>query len=167
MSDEPIGLTVPLGPPPSLKPREVIDLGAERELRELRKKTAELEARLAVREGKPIMAVIQRLSSDEKHGYQCGFHQQVEVSFKTPEVTCSVCGEKLDPIEVLREFVKTERNFAFGIESLQTEKKVLENVVAALKREKNNLASVVRRRGGKPVEITQKAEHEARWGKKS
>lgn len=158
----------PLGPRPSLAAApsdEVLDLGKERELRDLRKKVTELETRLSVREGRPIAGVVPRSISEERHGYKCGFHPQVEVSDTTPEVTCTVCDEVLDPITVLRQFAQRERNFIWGIDAMIKEEKLLKASVEALRREKKNLMAGVRRAGGKPAEIVQKAEMAALFGK--
>lgn len=158
----------PLGPVPSITPTpsdEILDLGKERELRELRKKVSELETRLSVREGRPIAGAVIRPMSEEEHGYKCGFHPQVKVSDVVPEVTCSVCDEKLDPIEVLRQFANRERSFIWGIDAMIKEEKLLKASVEALRREKKNLMAGVRRAGGKAVEIVQKAEMASLFGK--
>jgi hypothetical protein len=160
-------ITVDGGPPASLeqKPDEVIDLGKERELRLLRTKVAELEQRLAIRLDRPIAAVVKRDTSAEKHGYKCGFHPQVEVSDTQDEITCSVCGEILNPYVVFRQFVHRERNFVFMMDALIKEQKILTAQVAALKKEKNNLSAAIRRKGGKPAEISMQAEMRVRFDK--
>lgn len=154
-------MKIPLGPGPSVTSSssdDILDIGKERELRELRKKVTDLETRLSVREGRPIAGVIPRSISDEAHGYKCGFHPQVEVSDTTPEITCTVCDEVLDPYTVLRQFAARERTFIWGIDSMIKEEKLLKASVEALKREKKNLMAAVRRAGGKPVEVVQRAE---------
>lgn len=155
------------GPPASLEQKadEVIDLGKERELRALRTKVAELEQRLAIRLDRPIAALVKRDMSDERHGYQCGFHPQVEVSDNQDEITCSVCGEELNPYVVLRQFVHRERNFVFQMEALQKEQKILAAQVAELKKAKNNLSAQIRKKGGKPADICMAAEMKVRFDK--
>lgn len=144
-----------LGPPPEwyattevkAAPGEgVLDLGKERELRSLRTRVTELEGRLAVHAGKMIPGGREAFSGhDEKHSISCGQHPQVTVSMHTPLVTCTVCGERLEALDVLRMMVRREVSFCYWNNDLREKKKLLEKEVENLTRARNNLRAQVKR----------------------
>lgn len=83
-----------------------------------------------------------------EHGFRCGFHPRISVSEYTPVIKCTVCGEQLDPYDVLRQFHRRERNFAYQLEHLREEATRLTTDVERLKRERNNLRAQIRRTTG-------------------
>jgi len=74
---------------------------------------------------------------------------------RTPLVECAVCHEELDPLEVLREYVREERQFAQCLEHLRDETSELRREVEALKKQKAALRAAVRKAGGEPIESWQ------------
>lgn len=125
------------------------EIGKERELRALRKRVEDLELRLVKHEGKVAASLALKERVDEKHGYQCGFHPHVLVSDETNLVECAICHEPLDPLDVLREFARHERNFVFSINTLRAEQTELRKQVDQLKKQRSSLWSQVKKRGGK------------------
>lgn len=125
------------------------DLSKERELRALRSRVVDLESVVATFQGRVVDAITTESRFDEKHGLRCGFHPQVTVSMTTPSVTCTVCGEGLSPLDVLRQFATSERNFVSSLNHNREERNLLRKEIAALKQQRSSLRSQVRKKGGK------------------
>ncbi len=151
--------------PPSVRPDVVDDLGKERELRRLRARVEELEKIGILRGDKIIPATCELEFEQRRHtASKCGFHPQVTVCMETPRVECKVCEEELDPVEVLRDFVREERKFVWTIEGLRREKEELTKVVEALKKERVNVRAQLRKQGI-AGEAAQRIEDKARWSR--
>jgi len=128
-----------------------------RELKQLRVRVLELEA-----ERKISLRPSIDTTRNKEHGVQCGMPCHVTVSINTPEVTCSVCDTKLEPIEVLRDFANHERNFCYSLEHLRKEKWDLAVEVKKLKALRNRLRADARKllpaidsEGGKIAKVVQ------------
>lgn len=126
------------------------DIGIRRQFKAMRTRLQELELLYATRFRHQVPVSISELKTE--HGLKCGFHQHVTVSMITPSVQCGACGEELDPLDVLRQFTKEERSFAFTLEHLRKETADLRAEVVALKKQKAALRTAVRKAGGKPIE---------------
>jgi hypothetical protein len=124
-----------------------IDLGMAREVRLLRARVRELEEAVSTN-GIPA-TVLSKLDRDEAHrAYGCGFHLHVTVSMTTDEVLCQTCGESLDPLDVLRQFASKERRFVESVDEFKRERDRLRLEVADLQKQRKNLRSQIRRKGG-------------------
>lgn len=88
-----------------------------------------------------------RPAPHEPHSLGCGL--RVHVMMNTRRVFCGVCGELLDPIDVLRAYAKRERNFEYQNEDAKRTLASLRAEIDELRRERNNLKSQVRRGRGK------------------
>lgn len=115
------------------------EIAWRRELRGLRVRVAQLEA-----ERSAALNPAVRITSGE-HGPQCGIPCPVLVDERAPEVTCESCGVRLDPIDVLRSFAHSERNFCFQLEHLRKERADLAKEIAKLKAMRLRLRSDVRK----------------------
>lgn len=120
------------------------DIGIRRQFKAMRARLQELEALYA---GRFRYQVPTALTEREigPHGLKCGFHPHVTISMRTPTVRCTVCDTRLDPIEVLRDFARDERNFAHTLEHLRTERATLSKEVEDLKRQRANLRAQIKR----------------------
>lgn len=123
------------------------DIGIRRQFKAMQTRLQELELLYATRFKHQVPVSISELET--KH-MRCGFHQHVTVSMRTSIVRCTKCGEALDPLDVLRQFTKEERTFAFTLEYLRKETTDLRAEVAALKKQKAALRAAVRKAGGEP-----------------
>lgn len=155
--DKPLTFTLPDSPVPLATPRhhlvepgslEVGSIGKERELRELRSKVEMLTEQLSESQKRLVAPLTARMSHEEQHGYKCGRHPVIEVSMETASVTCRVCGAELSPLDVLREYARSERYFVQGLESLRKEKAALAEEVDKLKKYRGSLRSQIRKKGG-------------------
>lgn len=131
-------------------PEGTIDLGKEREIRQLRAQVAELTEQLA--QADPLKhSVLAAKSYEETHGLRCGFHTRILVSMTEAKIWCTVCGAELVPMDVLREYANRERHFIEALEWLRKEKRQLREEVDHLKKERSSLRSQVKRkRASKP-----------------
>lgn len=135
--------------PPSLSAAEdVDDLGRMRELKRMRARLSELETLYASRFRFQVPTAL----STREQVKRCSVHPHVVVDDHAAKVTCSECGAQLDPLDVLRQFARHERSFAFTLEHLRHEKDGLTKEITELKRQKSQLRSAIRKAGGKPVE---------------
>lgn len=125
----------------------MIDLGKERELRELRGKVSALTDKLAVYE-KRLIAPVTSVERYEEEHRKCSFHLRVFVSMETASVTCQECGAELSPLDVLREFANGERRFVEHINHLREERSKLAIEVEQLKTQRSSLRSQIRKKGG-------------------
>lgn len=142
MSDDTISLNRTIDPP-SVIGSETIDLGKERELRQLREQNQKLTERLANYDVRmlPHVSSIETYDHGSKHGPRCGFHPQVLVSMTTRSVTCRECGEELEPMDVLREFARHERRFVASLADLRKERENLTKEVDVLRKQRSSLRS--------------------------
>lgn len=136
--------------PGSIDSDDESDIGIRRQHRAMKTRLAELELLYSTRFRFQVPTAI--TEAESKHGPRCGLHRHVVVSMRTPLVRCAQCGESLDALDVLREFTREERTFAFALEHLRQERSDLAKEVAALKKQRQNLRNAVRKAGGKPVE---------------
>lgn len=104
------------------------EIAWRRELKQLRVRVAQLEAERGIKQS-PSIAV----ERDGKHGIGCGHPCPVAVFENEPRVECRSCGANLDPIEVLREYARHERNFCYSLEHLRKERKDLSDEIKKLK----------------------------------
>jgi hypothetical protein len=144
----------PAGPPeehvcPGPDPG-VISLAKERTLRDLQAANERLRATVAELERGQASLTVGEVT---KHGLSCGLrHPHVVVDNHAPVVECAVCHERLDPLEVLRQFANGERLFASWNKAMRCERDKLVEHIAKLKRQRQNLKAQIRRAGGKPAE---------------
>lgn len=82
----------------------------------------------------------------EQHGYKCGSPPNIIVSERTSLVACAVCGAPLDPLDILRQYTRKERQFAFTLERLRQERSELGTEVEQLKTLRSRLRSDIKRR---------------------
>lgn len=133
--------------PTTVTSDDIPDIGKERELRTLRKRVADMQ--LALDQYRHRLIPVGRAPEfgEEAHRVTtCGMHPQVVVSMDTNMVTCSVCKEELDPLDVLRKMVRQEIQFCYQSNDLQRQKKFLEKDVEDLTRQRNNLRAQIRRK---------------------
>jgi prefoldin subunit 5 len=124
-----------------------IDLAKERELRQLRAQVAALQSQVAALDVFKAASVLSVKSVDETHGRAaCGFHTRVLVSMTESAVWCAVCNCELEPMDVLREFAKKERNFIESLDWLREEKAELRKEIDVLKKQRSSLRSQVKRK---------------------
>lgn len=154
MTDDRITLNVPVDHPTAPAADDDNELGWRRERTKIRARMAELELVVATRLAYLVpTSTSTPLATQEKHGLRCGMHPHVRVSMRTPRVECAVCGTLLDPLDVLREYAKHERNFAHTLEHLRAEKAELTAEVDRLRRQRSSLRSQVKKRTKKaPVD---------------
>lgn len=131
-------LTVPH--PGEGSPTSGDEIAWRRELKQLRVRVAQLEAERGIKQ-EPSIGV----KRGEEHGYRCGHPCSVFVCEEQPRIECQVCGTKLDPIEILREYARHERNFCYSLEHLREEKRDLTAEVAKLKDLRSRLRSEARK----------------------
>ena len=110
------------------------------ELTELRKRLRALDTGIAIAE------------VTEHSKQRCHYHTRVIVDEHSPHVRCATCDTKLDPYAVLLQYAKEERRFRWSEQSLRDEKEKLAKEVEILKRQRANLRSQIRKRGGEPWE---------------
>lgn len=104
------------------------EIAWRRELKQLRVRVAQLEAERGIRQAPSV-----EVKRGEVHGYRCGHPCGVVVCEEQPRVECAACGTKLDPITVLREFARHERNFCYSLEHLRKEQRELTAKLEKLK----------------------------------
>ena len=129
-----------------------IDLGKERELRQLRSQVAELTERLANFDPRHLAQLTSRESYDKGavHKATCGFHPLVVVCMDTKSVTCQQCGAELEPIDVLREYAREERRFVSSLVDLRAERSKLSEEVSELKKIRSSLRSQIKKKVRSP-----------------
>jgi prefoldin subunit 5 len=124
-----------------------IDLAKERELRQLRAQVAALTSQVAELDVFKAASVLSVKQTDETHGRAaCGFHTRVLVSMTESAVWCAVCNCEVEPMDVLREYAKKERNFIEALQWLRDEKAALRKEVDELKKIRSSLRSQVKRK---------------------
>lgn len=144
--DDRIMFSIPAEVPKGPADVDDSDIGVRRENKRLRARLVELETMVKTRLGRVVpTSTTMPQDFEEKHGLKCGFHPNVIVSMKTPRVECAVCGEKLDALDVLREFARHERHFAQTLEHLRKETSELRAEVPKLKRTLSDLRSRIKR----------------------
>jgi ribosomal protein L37E len=130
----------------TLRDAGVVDLGREREIRSLRERLRVADEKIADLSTALTPAAVVKRTSD--HGFKCGIHPQVIVDDELDRVTCSVCGEELPAIDVLRAIANEEMNFCRWNETLRRQQHELSREVETLKAKRASLASDVRKRQG-------------------
>ncbi len=118
---------------------EVDEVAWRRELKQLRVRVGQLES-----ERKTLLDPAINTSRDGKHGYRCGHPCGVIVYDNEPLIECRVCGAKLDPVDVLREFARHERNFCYTLEHLRKERGDLHEEIKKLKSLRSRLRADAR-----------------------
>ncbi len=132
---------------------DAIDIGIARRARSLTEDLESARARISELEAVLAKDSIGRLSAERNltpHSYKCGVHLRVLVDEEVPHVVCSVCKTVLDPVSVLLEYARRERNFAFSIQSLVDEQKKLHSDVEKLKGQRARLRTQIRKLGSTP-----------------
>lgn len=120
------------------------ELARRRENKALRARVEHLEAELAKAAKMVSPAITALRNHEEVHNIHCTFHLQVKVSLTTPEVTCTLCGADLDPLDVLREFATKERHFTENLNHLRVEATGLRKEIEQLKKERSSLKAQVK-----------------------
>lgn len=117
----------------------VINLSDRRKITALQAQVADLEAKLAEASSVVRPALTKKLHTE------C-YHQGVfEVADHELEVTCQVCGAKMDPYEVLRKIAHREVNFAYTMNHLRKERDTLTRDIERLKSKLSRLKTATRR----------------------
>lgn len=141
MSD---GFVVTIDTPTEPTLDEDSDIGVRLELKRMKGRVGELELLVATQLQHIVPTNI--TTARDKHGLACGFHPHVTVSLTTTRVVCTICGEQLDALDVLRSYAKAERTFAMNLEHLREERSKLHAQVIALRNERSSLKSQIKRK---------------------
>jgi hypothetical protein len=122
------------------------DIGVRRELKRMKGRVVELELLVATQLQHIVPTNI--TTARDKHGLACGLHPHVTVSLTTTRVVCTICGEHLDALDVLRSYATAERSFAMNLEHLREECSKLRAELISLRNERASLKSQIKRKKG-------------------
>lgn len=145
-------------------PAPIADLGRARENVQLKAKVTELQR--LVDAYRATGGLSDGQLSD--HSYECHHHKETDadgnviriyvqhlrvlVDPEIRKVICASCRTELDPINVLNEYAIQERQFARATKHMVDEQKNLRAEIDALKKQRQNLRSAIRKDGGRPVD---------------
>lgn len=115
----------------------VVSLDDRRRIKDLEAKNAILEQQLAEAKGLIKPAI-------ERERGECLHHGGYTVSDDDMRVSCKLCGEEVDPYEVLRRIAHREVNFCYTLNSLRKEAEQLRAEVERLKAARSRIRRRVR-----------------------
>lgn len=133
----------------------VVDIGVARRALSVRHEVADLRRRLrALTMMGMQVGEVTNLSADRHVGHHDAHGECKDGGILIDEdcwvVKCEACGERLDPVEVLRQYAHEERAFVADLQHLRAERERLARDIEQLKRQRVYLRKKVRKDGGDP-----------------
>ena len=123
----------------------VISLPKTRKLAQLEAENARMAARLAELQAGTTEVRHDLTAHNLTNGCGMPGHERVYVDDHMPVVTCQTCGERLDPMAILRSYARRERTFVWSVKQLRQDRDRLKAEVEELERQRTNLRAAIRR----------------------